>query len=371
MISFINHAYGEGFFSQLKSRAPYHFGSQNVQERNQNKESLLRRIMQAAGFKNGEPAYDLEDIFGFVHKCGLLRAEQREALAMLWMFMTCRNGSALPFEEFLSQFRGQARDLEQWLTDFDDVMRGLRKKMNEAFLVQLKQRQLLAKASENCRLFEKLFDKNPPVIFTTNFDTVFEALEASALFHWRLIDGVSSQRVREFNLRNYLTLAASGSTDAKLLYLFKLHGSVTWEQEESRIIDCYPKLPENAVVAEPVISKNPDKEPFVGLYEVFTKTLKENSICIAIGFSFRDDTIRSIVTQRLDQSSPFRLIIVAPDETGEQGSEGLNNCLTKLAAHPKVVWIKSRFGEKETEEAILMEVGAFRLENIGKFPIPF
>jgi hypothetical protein len=104
---------------------------------------------------------------------------------------------------------------------------------------------------------------------------------------------------------------------------------------------------------EPVISKQPTEAPFIHLYDIFERVIKKNSIAVFIGFSFRDDKVRDVILRRLNDSRPFSLVIVAPED---KNHPQLNQHLENLEKKPNVSWIKGFWGTKETETEVSRKV---------------
>jgi hypothetical protein len=221
----------------------------------------------------------------------------------------------------------------------------------------------VGKAALCYSLLPQIFPKDkPPVVFTTNYDTVFDALEVTGnlkALKLSLQNGVSyNERKRRsyFSLKNYLQNKTGNS-----LYLFRMHGSVTWERREHKgrsvVIDHFPnKHNVRAEIVEPVISKGlPRTEPFRGLYDIFRNVVQTNNVLVSIGFSYRDDAIRTIIENELERNKYFQVICVAPP--CEKVPE-LDYFMNKLENNygNRFFWMKERFGTSETAQKIVEAV---------------
>lgn len=98
---------------------------------------------------------------------------------------------------------------------------------------------------------------------------------------------------------------------ARGINLFKLHGSLNWNLGGSlsnrRLVQNYPPRWET----EPELilgpgSKLQHDEPFVTLYSAFHKALRRAKVCVAVGYSFRDDHIK----EPLHEASRRRLTVI-------------------------------------------------------------
>lgn len=245
------------------------------------------------------------------------------------------------------------------MEDFRSSVTNLRKKMYESFLIDTSNLDVLIPASATLesifRICKVASSRTSATVFTTNFDTIFEALRETLLasaIERRLIDGFQDQRPHHFDLQNYLT----PTTTNEAIYYFKLHGSVTWQRNRNSksIRDLFPTLAREVALLEPVISKQTSgEEPFASLYKIFERVLAKNKVSVFIGFSFRDDRVREVITRRLEGPRPFSLIIVAPED---KIHPQLNEHLERLAAKANVKWIKGFWGTSDAEAEVIGKI---------------
>ena len=88
------------------------------------------------------------------------------------------------------------------------------------------------------------------------------------------------------------------------------------------------------------------------MYRIFEAVLSINKMCIAIGISFRDDNIRKLVENRLEDKQ-FRLVIVAPEEA--EYPELIKH-IQQFGQRDNVTWIKGYFGKDEISSQIIKQV---------------
>src|SRR5665213_191732 len=92
MTSFLNRAYGDDFVKNLNSGRPYHINSNNVDQVSSNEVTMATRLFQTAGLGAGKPPLDLEEIFEFVHKSGVMHSQKDIIKSLLFLFKTCHEG---------------------------------------------------------------------------------------------------------------------------------------------------------------------------------------------------------------------------------------------------------------------------------------
>lgn len=359
MYTFLEEALGKEFLKDLSSGKTYHFGTQDIQQDRENKSVIVQRLIHTAGLKKGRPAVDLEEIFEFVHKSPITAHEESQihALkAMFWMYQVCHDQHNWVFDEYKKRFRQFLGSFDTWLSYFQVAVNDLRRKMFDAYLIDNDRESVLGKAAKAYAVLGKIFPSTPAVVFTTNFDTIFEALQYSEQIDADICTGMGGHQPQHFSWANFL----NPRREKEQIMLFKLHGSVSWEQTKQGVRQCYPQVPaprrgnsSNVALVEPVLSKRRSASPFKEMYEVFERVLASNRLCIAIGFSFRDDEIREIITAQLTKNPDFQLLIVAPEDSTYPE---LNTNLELLATNPQVTWMKEYFGSSETEQKILAVV---------------
>lgn len=154
-------------------------------------------------------------------------------------------------------------------------------------------------------------------IFTLNYDTLFE----SAWNQWgyTIIDWFSFSIPRKFDWnkfdldivkRNKNYLEKEDNFEKKVFHLYKLHWSVNWEEEKSKIIQ-----KDNAKwkLIYPWSSKYEEsyEMPYFEMISKFQQELrKENVTLTIIWYSFSDSHINSMILEAFKTNPSLRLVIV-------------------------------------------------------------
>ncbi len=148
--------------------------------------------------------------------------------------------------------------------------------------------------------------ENPTVeVFTLNYDQLVESMAAQ--IGVRFTSGFGEAWDPSlFELKNWD------------LRLYKLHGSVDWYRLPSRNV-LYRGSPEHhafrgeeseEVLLYPARGKAAHADPFATLMSLFNRALADTRLCVAIGYSFRDDHIRRAVLDRMVTNKRLQLLIV-------------------------------------------------------------
>ena len=364
MMSFWKNAYGEHFVNSLNSPCPYTIATRDIQQANVNKESAMRRLVQTASIGQQRVSPDLEVIYDYIHNNPILAMvgkgknhENQVKFLHLYRFTQDHSGhSRSPdFVKYAQNYNNFRDNFHAWLEDICECIEGLRKMVNESYLIN-DAHDAVDKAKSCFSFLPMLFRNDSPVVFTTNYDTIFEALGESGelgKIGYTLQSGSALRNGRGrrfyFDLQHYLQRVE------KPLYLFHLHGSVAWKKGRNGLIEDY--FPGNhngkSAIVEPVISKRQqNKGVFSDLYQIFEKSLYRNSVLLVIGFSFRDDHIKKIVEKRLILKNDFHVLCVAPQNENEPD---MDRHLRELEEkyERKFIWLKEYFGVAQTEESIL------------------
>lgn len=158
-------------------------------------------------------------------------------------------------------------------------------------------------------------------VFTMNYDTLFE--QAATKERFTVIDGFTFSNPRVFNGKffDYDIIETrhnrqdkKDSTIAKLFYLFKMHGSLTWKKEAKEIEQCDGDIDlEKRVMIFPQSNKyeHSYEQPYFEMMARFQQALRtENTLLITIGFSFLDKHISSVIIESLKQNPSLNLMVV-------------------------------------------------------------
>ena len=184
-------------------------------------------------------------------------------------------------------------------------------------------------------------------IFTTNYDRSVEQYCSIAGRPIYLVDGFVSSGVK------YIWSGWPGDVfndedpqaDALNVRLHKLHGSLTWrsnlatgeivknESEEMSRDKNYGNL----LIYPSKSPKISDDEPYNSTFEAFSNTLGLSDVCIVVGFSFRDEDIKSKFAEFLEAGK--LLIVVDP--------EGLNTIDNTMQKYMELAVIDMHGGPPE------------------------
>lgn len=187
-------------------------------------------------------------------------------------------------------------------------------------------------------------------IFTTNYDLFSErALDQLGIIY---SNGFSGNIERYFNpaVFNYAFAEQMELSNGKwnvidnFVYLYKLHGSVSWiEDEESKHLFKIKELQEPIMGSNVMIYPTPVKQnasfgsPYSDLFREFQKKLmKANNVLVTVGYSFSDEHINNLIFQALTIPT-FRLIII--------GGKTEKNIEKLLELNDPRIWVIGGGGE--------------------------
>jgi len=195
-------------------------------------------------------------------------------------------------------------------------------------------------------------------IFTANYDLAFEYAFDKLGVHY--IDGFAGFHKRFFKPETFeYDIFYPGSTTSgkvqrieKVVRYFKLHGSLSWVNSESRdannlygieekqlqLIDKLDKKGEIIIYPSAVKKSYTLDLPYSELFRQFASTITQSqSVLITIGYSFSDDHFNDIIYQALSNPT-FTLIII--DFSGTK-SESIRNM--KELNDPRIIILEGEF----------------------------
>lgn len=168
-----------------------------------------------------------------------------------------------------------------------------------------------------------------PWIFTTNYDVFNEmAMDRLGIPYANGFTGVVERRFNPSSFR--YTLAEQldvgnrkwAAVDA-FVYLCKLHGSVTWTEDDHGLFpirEAWPQDDPRRMLIYPTPAKQNASlaSPYADLFREFQfRVVREQNVLITAGYAFGDQHINNIIYQALTIPT-FRLIIFAsPEAEGE------------------------------------------------------
>jgi SIR2-like domain len=155
-------------------------------------------------------------------------------------------------------------------------------------------------------------------LFTTNYDLAYET--AAARTEFVVIDGFSYTSPSRFNgtLFEY-DLVRRGDQSEPLAYipnlfhLYKLHGSVSWEQKDGEILRAGE--PEHPVLIYPRQSKYElsYNRPFLEAMSRFQFALRRpNTALLVVGFGFNDHHLNEPILNAVRSNIGLRIAVVGP-----------------------------------------------------------
>ena len=195
-------------------------------------------------------------------------------------------------------------------------------------------------------------------IFTANYDLAFEYAFDKLGVHY--IDGFSGFHKRFFKPETFeYDIFYPGSTTSgkvqrieKVVRYFKLHGSLSWVNSESRdannlygieeksleLIESLKKKGEIIIYPSAVKKSYTLDLPYSELFRQFASTITQSqSVLVTVGYSFGDDHFNDIIYQALSNPT-FTLIVV--DFQGTR-NENINN-LRELN-DPRIIILEGEF----------------------------
>ena len=168
-----------------------------------------------------------------------------------------------------------------------------------------------------------------PWIFTTNYDHFNEmAMDRLGIPYANGFSGIVERRFNpasfRYALAEQLDVASRKWTavDA-FVYLCKLHGSVTWTEDDHGLFpikETWPPIEAKRMMIYPTPAKQNSSvgSPYADLFREFqSRVVREQSVLVTAGYAFGDEHLNNIIYQALTIPT-FRLVIFAdpdlPDE---------------------------------------------------------
>ncbi|MBD9597392.1 SIR2 family protein [Ensifer sp. ENS05] len=194
-----------------------------------------------------------------------------------------------------------------------------------------------------------------PWVFTTNYDHFNEvAMDRLGIAYANGFSGVVERRFNpasfRYALAEQLDVASRKWTAVdSFVYLCKLHGSVTWSEDDHGLFpirETWPPIGAKQMMIYPTPAKQNSSlgSPYSDLFREFqSRIVREQSVLITAGYAFGDEHLNNIIYQALTIPT-FRLVIFAdPDQQGE---------IAKLRAlrDPRI-WIIGGDGPEEGTKA--------------------
>ena len=224
------------------------------------------------------------------------------------------------------------------LHPYRGVLDGIIKKVQDFLWTRVTQGAFATQGDTTVRdLYERFYKKlvlrdrslPRPWVFTTNYDHFSElAMDRLGIPYANGFSGVVERRfnpaIFRYALAEQLDVASRKWTavDA-FVYLCKLHGSVTWTEDDHGLFpikEVWPPESTNQMLIYPTPAKQNSSlgSPYADLFREFqSRIVREQSVLITAGYAFGDEHLNNIIYQALTIPT-FRLVIfAAPDTVGE------------------------------------------------------
>ncbi len=218
------------------------------------------------------------------------------------------------------------------------VLDGIIKKVQDFLWSRVTQGAFATEGDTTVRdLYERFYKKlvlrdrslPRPWVFTTNYDHFSElAMDRLGIPYANGFSGVVERRFNpatfRYALAEQLDVASRkwSAVDA-FVYLCKLHGSVTWTEDDHGLFpikEVWPPKSTNQMLIYPTPAKQNSSlgSPYADLFREFqSRIVREQSVLITAGYAFGDEHLNNIIYQALTIPT-FRLVIfAAPDMGGE------------------------------------------------------
>ena len=216
------------------------------------------------------------------------------------------------------------------------VLDGIIKKVQDFLWTRVTQGAFATDGDTTVRdLYERFYKKlvlrdrslPRPWVFTTNYDHFSElAMDRLGIPYANGFSGVVERRfnpaIFRYALAEQLDVASRKWTavDA-FVYLCKLHGSVTWTEDDHGLFpikEVWPPESTNQMLIYPTPAKQNSSlgSPYADLFREFqSRIVREQSVLITAGYAFGDEHLNNIIYQALTIPT-FRLVIFAALDTG-------------------------------------------------------
>ena len=216
------------------------------------------------------------------------------------------------------------------------VLDGIIKKVQDFLWTRVTQGAFATEGDTTVRdLYERFYKKlvlrdrslPRPWVFTTNYDHFSElAMDRLGIPYANGFSGVVERRfnpaIFRYALAEQLDVASRKWTavDA-FVYLCKLHGSVTWTEDDHGLFpikEVWPPESTNQMLIYPTPAKQNSSlgSPYADLFREFqSRIVREQSVLITAGYAFGDEHLNNIIYQALTIPT-FRLVVFAAPDTG-------------------------------------------------------
>lgn len=222
------------------------------------------------------------------------------------------------------------------LQPYRAVIDGIIKKVQSFLWTRVTQGAFATEGDTTARdLYERFYKKlvlrdrslPRPWVFTTNYDHFSElAMDRLGIPYANGFSGVVERRFNPASFRYALAeqldvSSRKWTTIDAFVYLCKLHGSVTWTEDDHGLFpikEVWPPESANQMLIYPTPTKQNSSlgSPYADLFREFqSRIVREQSVLITAGYAFGDEHLNNIIYQALTIPT-FRLVIFAAPDTG-------------------------------------------------------
>ena len=165
-----------------------------------------------------------------------------------------------------------------------------------------------------------------PWVFTTNYDLFNEtAMDRLGIPYANGFSGVVERRFHPASFRYALAEqfdigARKWAAVDAFVYLCKLHGSVSWTEDEHGLFpirEAWPQQDAGRILIYPTPAKQNASlaSPYADLFREFqSRVVQEQCVLVTVGYAFGDEHVNNIIYQALTIPT-FRLIVFAALDT--------------------------------------------------------
>jgi hypothetical protein len=205
-------------------------------------------------------------------------------------------------------------------------------------------------------------------LFTTNYDSIVErGLSGS---DWTALDGFTPSVIggARWGAGFEIPKHWSDVVVRKFVYLYKLHGSLSWRLDktsggivridtEERATD-YSRVYGDNVLLYPASKRPPSREPYGNLYGWFVERLYTAPICVVIGFSFRDPFINTVFVNYLRRTN--NIVLIFSPSADEAKKHLLDVLINDDSLASRVIPFNNSYGDPYTTSLIGAQVGKYK-----------
>lgn len=208
---------------------------------------------------------------------------------------------------------------------------------------------------KHAKLIKQLTDMhvtpNRLSIVTTNYDTIIE--ESAYSLNYTVFDGFTFSHEPTFDVDMfdwYLSKPISDVKSQKEAYkksvvnLLKIHGSLTWELEQDKIVRKNKVDLKSPIMIFPSSNKYMQsyQKPYFELFSKFQELLrKPNTLLITAGFSFADNHISQMIIQALKNIPSLSLLITDFNISPEKPNENWKEIEKLMSSNYNIAFLKA------------------------------